>query len=151
LASAPLRHLPERWPIWSPDFLLWYCRLSLLIWICRLIKDYLEPLGYEVLAAYTGPESVEKATSEAWHAVILNVMLPALDGFAVLKQIRRQCDVPVLMLTARGEEADRIVGLEIGADDYLPNPEPATVRTSGGHCFEGLFPTNDAARIPSEG
>ena len=58
--------------------------------------------------------------AEPWHAVILDVMLPGLDGFEVLKQIRRTSEVPVLMLTARGDEADRIVGLEIGADDYLP-------------------------------
>jgi DNA-binding response OmpR family regulator len=63
---------------------------------------------------------VERATDEAWQAVILDLMLPGLDGFEVLKQIRRTSDVPVLMLTARGDEADRIVGLEIGADDYLP-------------------------------
>jgi DNA-binding response OmpR family regulator len=88
--------------------------------LCRLIKDYLEPMGYAVSAAHTGPDGVEKATGESWHAVILDVMLPGLDGFEVLKQIRRRCDVPVLMLTARGDEADRIVGLEIGADDYLP-------------------------------
>jgi len=88
--------------------------------LCRLIKDYLEPLGYAVTAVHTGPEGVEKATSESWSAVILDVMLPGLDGFEVLKQIRHRTDVPVLMLTARGDEADRIVGLEIGADDYLP-------------------------------
>jgi len=88
--------------------------------LCRLIRDYLEPMGYAVLAAHTGPDGVEKATGESWQAVILDVMLPGLDGFEVLKRIRAKSDVPVLMLTARGEEADRIVGLEIGADDYLP-------------------------------
>jgi DNA-binding response OmpR family regulator len=88
--------------------------------LCRLIKDYLTPMGYEVELAYTGPEGLEKALGEPWQAVILDVMLPGMDGFEVLRQIRRQSSVPVLMLTARGEEADRIVGLEIGADDYLP-------------------------------
>ena len=88
--------------------------------LCRLVRDYLEPMGYEVSVAHTGPEGVRQATAQAWHAVILDVMLPGLDGFEVLKQIRRSTDVPVLMLTARGDEADRIVGLEIGADDYLP-------------------------------
>src|SRR5580700_9408639 len=87
--------------------------------LCRLIAAYLEPLGYEVTAVHTGPEGVERA-GEAWQAVILDLMLPGMDGFEVLKQIRKTSDVPVLMLTARGEEADRIVGLEIGADDYLP-------------------------------
>jgi len=88
--------------------------------LCRLIGDYLTPLGYAVEAVHTGPEGVERATAEAWHAVILDLMLPGMDGFEVLKHIRRTSDVPVLMLTARGDEADRIVGLEIGADDYLP-------------------------------
>jgi DNA-binding response OmpR family regulator len=85
-----------------------------------LIRDYLEPMGYAVELAHTGPEGVERATGEPWQAVILDVMLPGLDGFEVLKRIRAKVDVPVLMLTARGDEADRIVGLEIGADDYLP-------------------------------
>jgi len=88
--------------------------------LCRLIRDYLTPLGYAVEAVYTGPEGAERATAEPWHAVILDLMLPGLDGFEVLKRIRAKVDVPVLMLTARGDEADRIVGLEIGADDYLP-------------------------------
>lgn len=88
--------------------------------LCRLIGDYLDPLGYEVEAVHTGPEGVERGGKEPWHAIILDLMLPGLDGFEVLKQIRKTSDVPVLMLTARGDEADRIVGLEIGADDYLP-------------------------------
>ena len=88
--------------------------------LCRLIRDYLDPLGYAVSAAHTGPEGVTAATTETWRAVILDVMLPGCDGFEVLKQIRAQSKVPVLMLTARGDEADRIVGLEFGADDYLP-------------------------------
>jgi DNA-binding response OmpR family regulator len=88
--------------------------------LCRLIKEYLEPLGYEITSVHTGPDGVQKALAESWQAIILDVMLPGLDGFEVLKQIRRTSDIPVLMLTARGDEADRIVGLEIGADDYLP-------------------------------
>jgi DNA-binding response OmpR family regulator len=88
--------------------------------LCRLIAEYLGPLGYDVTAVHTGPEGLERATSAAWHAVILDFMLPGMDGLEVLKRIRRSSDVPVLMLTARGDEADRIVGLEIGADDYLP-------------------------------
>ena len=88
--------------------------------LCRLIRDHLEPIGHEVSAAHSGTDGVERAVGEAWDAVILDVMLPGLDGFEALKAIRRASDVPVLMLTARGEEADRIVGLEMGADDYLP-------------------------------
>jgi len=88
--------------------------------LCRLIKDYLEPMGYEVALAHTGPDGVDRAVEAPWAAVVLDVMLPGLDGFEVLKRIRAVSDVPVLMLTARGEEPDRIVGLELGADDYLP-------------------------------
>jgi DNA-binding response OmpR family regulator len=88
--------------------------------LCRLIADYLTPMGYDVSVVHTGPDGVERATSDSWSAVILDLMLPGMDGFEVLKQIRKTSEVPVLMLTARGEEADRIVGLEIGADDYLP-------------------------------
>jgi two-component system response regulator CpxR len=88
--------------------------------LCRLIRDYLEPLGYEVAAAYNGPDGLQRALHEPWSAVILDVMLPGMNGFEVLKHLRAQSSVPVLMLTARGEEADRIAGLEVGADDYLP-------------------------------
>jgi len=88
--------------------------------LCRLIAEYLQPMGYAVTAAYSGPEGLDHALNEPWQAVILDVMLPGMDGFEVLRQIRHRSDVPVLMLTARGEEADRIVGLELGADDYLP-------------------------------
>src|SRR5580658_429884 len=88
--------------------------------LCRLIRDYLEPLGYEVTAAHNGPDGLERGLHEGWSAVILDVMLPGMNGFELLKRLRAKSNVPVLMLTARGEEADRIAGLEVGADDYLP-------------------------------
>jgi DNA-binding response OmpR family regulator len=88
--------------------------------LCRLVREYLEPLGYEVTAAHTGPEGLEAAAREPFSAVILDVMLPGMNGFDVLRNLRATSNVPVLMLTGRGEEADRIVGLELGADDYLP-------------------------------
>ena len=87
---------------------------------CALVTDYLAAFGYQVAAAHTGPAGAEKAAAESWQAIILDVMLPGFDGFEVLRRIRRAGDTPVLMLTARGDEADQIVGLEIGADDYLP-------------------------------
>ena len=89
---------------------------------CRLVTAYLEPLGFDLTAVHTGPEGVDRALAPdaAWHAVVLDVMLPGLDGFEVLRRIRAQSTVPVLMLTARGDETDRIVGLEVGADDYVP-------------------------------
>jgi DNA-binding response OmpR family regulator len=88
--------------------------------LCRLIKEYLGAMGYEVESAYTGTEGLEKALKGLFDAVILDVMLPEMDGFELLKRLRAQSHVPVLMLTSRGDETDRIVGLEIGADDYLP-------------------------------
>ncbi len=90
--------------------------------LCRLVTTYLEPLGFDVSVAHTGPEGVERATAAdaVWHALLLDVMLPGMDGFEVLKKIRAKSNVPVLMLTARGDETDRIVGLEVGADDYVP-------------------------------
>jgi DNA-binding response OmpR family regulator len=88
--------------------------------LCRLIRDYLVPLGYDVTAAHNGPDGLERALGETWSAIILDVMLPGMNGFDLLKQLRAKSDVPVLMLTARGEEGDRIAGLEVGADDYLP-------------------------------
>jgi len=88
--------------------------------LCRLVKDYLEGMGYAVSLAHTGPAGLECALKQSFHAIILDVMLPGMDGFEVLRRLRIHSTVPVLMLTGRGEEADRIVGLEMGADDYLP-------------------------------
>ncbi|MBI5423095.1 MAG: response regulator transcription factor [Opitutae bacterium] len=90
--------------------------------LCRLVASYLEPLAFDVVAVHDGRLGLERATdpAEKWHAVLLDVMLPGMDGFDVLRGIRAKTTVPVLMLTARGDEMDRIVGLEVGADDYLP-------------------------------
>lgn len=88
--------------------------------LCGLIRDYLAPLGWNVEMRHTGPEGLEEAKLGLYEAVILDVMMPGMDGFEVLRELRKTSNVPVLMLTAMGEEADRIVGLEMGADDYLP-------------------------------
>ena len=88
--------------------------------LCGLIREYLEPLGYRVSMRHTGPEGLQAALQGNFEAVILDVMMPGMDGIEVLRQLREKSGVPVLMLTAMGEESDRIAGLEIGADDYLP-------------------------------
>lgn len=88
--------------------------------LAGLIRDYLSPMGYDVELRHNGPDGLAEALAGSYTAVILDVMMPGMDGFAVLRELRKQSDVPVLMLTALGDEADRIVGLEIGADDYLP-------------------------------
>ncbi|MEN6475046.1 MAG: response regulator transcription factor [Syntrophaceae bacterium] len=88
--------------------------------LCALVRDYLSPFGYVVEGAYTGPDGLALAENGTFAAVILDVMLPGMDGFEVLKKLRQSSNIPVLMLTARGEDIDRILGLEMGADDYLP-------------------------------
>lgn len=88
--------------------------------LCRLVREYLAPFGFDVTGKHNGLEGVDEVSSQDYDAVILDVMLPGIDGFEVLRRIRAISTVPVLMLTALGDEADRIVGLEIGADDYLP-------------------------------
>ncbi len=88
--------------------------------LCRLIANYLQPLGYEVTAEHTGRGGLTRALNETFAAIFLDVMLPGLNGFDLLRELRQHSQVPVLMLTALGDEADRIVGLEMGADDYLP-------------------------------
>ena len=88
--------------------------------LCQLVADYMKPMGFEVEMEHDGEKGSQRATSEAWHAIILDVMMPGCDGFEVLRRIRAKSKVPVMMLTGRGDEVDRIVGLELGADDYLP-------------------------------
>jgi two-component system response regulator CpxR len=88
--------------------------------LCRLIAEYLRPRGFDTTSVHTGPEGLAEALGGGYAAVILDYMLPGLDGFEVLRQLRHQSTIPVLMLTALGDESDRIVGLELGADDYLP-------------------------------
>jgi len=90
--------------------------------LCQLLSEYLMPEGYDVEAVHNGTEGVERALSGDHALVVLDVMLPDVRGFEVLRQLRARSRMPVLMLTARGNEQDRILGLEMGADDYLAKP-----------------------------
>ena len=90
--------------------------------LCDLVTEYLEPLGFRIESVHRGDAGAERALAGEHSMVVLDVMLPGLNGFEVLRRIRAKSKVPVLMLTARGDDVDRIVGLEIGADDYLPKP-----------------------------
>jgi len=90
--------------------------------LCELLIDYLVPEGFEVEAVSNSANGIERALSGDHALVVLDVMLPDISGFEVLRRIRAASLIPVIMLTARGEEVDRIVGLEMGADDYLPKP-----------------------------
>ena len=87
-----------------------------------MVSDYLAAAGFTVDRSLTGRAGLDATKRTAFDAVILDIMLPDLDGFEVCRQIRTLSDVPILMLTARGDDTDRIVGLELGADDYLPKP-----------------------------
>jgi len=90
--------------------------------LCELLVEYLDGEGFTVESVYDGVEGAERAAAGGYDLVVLDVMLPGMNGLDVLRRIRESSLVPVVMLTARGEEVDRIVGLEIGADDYLPKP-----------------------------
>lgn len=88
----------------------------------ELLSEYLSARGYEVLTASDGLRGLERLRGGAIELVVLDVMMPGMDGFEVCRRIRRDSSVPVIMLTARGDDFDRIVGLELGADDYLGKP-----------------------------
>jgi len=90
--------------------------------LCELLSDYLSPEGFTVKAVYQAREGLNEALTGDHDLVVLDVMLPGMSGLEVLRHIRAASAIPVLMLTARGEDIDRIVGLEMGADDYLPKP-----------------------------
>ena len=90
--------------------------------LCGLVSEYLRPEGFEVDCVHDGTRGLESALNGNHTLVVLDVMLPGLNGFDVLRKLRNSSRTPVLLLTARGEAVDRIVGLEIGADDYLPKP-----------------------------
>ncbi|MBW3141285.1 response regulator [Ferrimonas balearica] len=90
--------------------------------LCELLGQLLELEGFTLTVRQDGPSGLLEAQNGEHDIVLLDVMLPGLNGFDVLRQLRQKSDVPVLMLTARGDDIDRVVGLEIGADDYLPKP-----------------------------
>jgi DNA-binding response OmpR family regulator len=90
--------------------------------LCSLLGEFLRREGFAVECEHEGSRGLQKALRGDGDLVILDVMLPGLDGFEILRQLRQQSKVPVLMLTARSEDVDRIIGLEMGADDYLPKP-----------------------------
>jgi DNA-binding response OmpR family regulator len=90
--------------------------------ICELIRLYLEKEGYEVIVAYNGSKALEIFKSEAPSLVILDIMLPGMDGWQVCREIRRISNIPIIMLTAKGETFDKVLGLELGADDYMVKP-----------------------------
>ncbi|MBX3283201.1 MAG: response regulator transcription factor [Acidobacteria bacterium] len=90
--------------------------------LCELVSEYLGVEGFDAESVNDGEAGLKKALSGDYEMAILDVMLPKMDGFEVLRNLRKESKLPVIMLTARGDDMERIVGLEIGADDYLPKP-----------------------------
>ena len=90
--------------------------------LCELLATYLGEEGFELTLVHNGEAAVEKALAGVFDLLILDVMMPKMDGFEALRSIRQKSSIPVVMLTAKGDDIDRIVGLELGADDYLPKP-----------------------------
>jgi DNA-binding response OmpR family regulator len=90
--------------------------------VCEVVSEYLRSDGYRVLAAHDGQHALELINSHQPALVVLDVMLPGIDGLSILRRLRADGDIPVILLTARASEVDRIVGLEVGADDYVVKP-----------------------------
>jgi two-component system, OmpR family, phosphate regulon response regulator OmpR len=90
--------------------------------LAAMVSDYLGAAGMRVSVVGAGEAALDSLARESFDAVVLDLMLPGIDGLEVCRRLRTKSDVPVLMLTARGDSADRVVGLELGADDYLPKP-----------------------------
>ncbi len=90
--------------------------------ICELLRLYLEKEGYETVTAYDGEKAVQMALHENPDLILLDIMLPLLDGWQVCREIRKTLETPIIMITAKGEVFDKILGLELGADDYVTKP-----------------------------
>ena len=122
--------------------------------LCALLAELLKREGFDTQMEHDGVKGLERARAEQFDLIVLDVMLPRMDGFEVLRQLRKSSVTPVLMLTARGEDVDRIVGLELGADDYLPKPFNPRELTARIHAIlrriEGK-PAGDSRRIELNG
>lgn len=90
--------------------------------LVAMLKEYLEQEGFDVVAVHDGESGVTEALSGAYQLMVLDVMMPRMSGVDALRRIRAESAIPVIMLTARGDDTDRIIGLELGADDYVPKP-----------------------------
>lgn len=98
--------------------------------LCELLAEYLSSEGFAVSLAHDGVTGATRAAREPWDVVILDVMMPGMNGFDALRKIKATSSVPVMMLTARGEDTDTVVGLELGADDYVAKPVNPRVLTA---------------------
>ena len=120
--------------------------------LASLMREFLEREGFEVEFAHSGNAGLESALRGRFDLVVLDVMLPGLDGFEILRRLRPHSPVPVLMLTARAEDTDRIVGLELGADDYLPKPfNPRELVARIRAILRRMEPKTNAGRVEVNG
>lgn len=115
--------------------------------LAEMLSEYLGQAGFRITVAAAGAAALRRLTAEApYDAVVLDLMLPDMDGLDVCREIRARSDTPVLMLTARGDAIDRIIGLELGADDYLPKPfEPRELLARLRAVLRRRFPASAAA------
>ena len=120
--------------------------------LCELLKEFFETEDFSVRLAHNGATALQAARQTGLDLVVLDVMMPEMNGLDVLKELRKDSRLPVIMLTARGDDLDRILGLELGADDYVPKPcNPrellarirAVVRRSGGPAVQSLLQSED--------
>ncbi len=125
--------------------------------LCELLKEYLQQEGFDVRLAHDGEQALAEAARPGLDAMVLDIMMPLRNGIDVLKDLRKNSDLPVVMLTGRGDDLDRILGLELGADDYLPKPcNPrelvarlrAVLRRSGGQMVAGNICLDDIELSP---
>ncbi len=116
--DTPLHRAPETPPVGPRTILLVDDDLGL----CSLIVEFLNPCGFKTDTVHDGSAAIARAMTKNYDLILLDVMLPLQDGFEVLRQIRKQSGVPIIMLTARSEQEDRVTGLNLGADDYLGKP-----------------------------
>jgi two-component system response regulator CpxR len=120
--------------------------------LCELLRQYLGQEGFEVRLAHDGEQALAEARRPGLDAMVLDIMMPRVNGIDVLRSLRRESDLPVIMLTARGEDLDRIIGLELGADDYLAKPANprellarirAVLRRASGHPKANVLEAGD--------
>lgn len=125
--------------------------------LCELLREYLQQEGFDVRLAHDGETALTEAAVPVVDVMVLDIMMPRINGIDVLKKLRKSSELPVIMLTARGEDLDRILGLELGADDYLPKPcNPrelvarlrAVLRRSGGQVVSGALKVEDLTVDP---
>jgi two-component system response regulator CpxR len=120
--------------------------------LCGLLREYLGQEGFEVRLAFDGEQALAESRRPGLDAMVLDIMMPRMNGIDVLRKLRKESELPVIMLTARGDDLDRIIGLELGADDYLAKPANprellarirAILRRSGGHSTVATLTVDD--------